>query len=80
MDPFVKSKAWGSWVVSLRESEDRCLLRVTPDDNEMGHWAQEGFPLLGGEEKGKGKAQEQMPGAAPDGRWLRTKREETEQT
>lgn len=53
---------------------------MTPDDNELGHWAQEGFPLLGGEEKGKGKAQEQMPGAAPDGRWLRTKREETEQT
>lgn len=26
MDPFVKLKAWGSWVVSLRESEDRCLL------------------------------------------------------
>lgn len=26
MDPFVQLKAWGSWVVFLRVSADRCLL------------------------------------------------------
>lgn len=39
MDPFVKLKGLGCWVVSLHVSEDRCLLPVTSADKELMHWA-----------------------------------------